>query len=82
MKYVVCPSSLGGFLVTLIAKSDINEERYAGYTDIVDVRGKDIPYKTAKLTVSFGTREAAWDSVVAGNWVKGDTLYGEELCTT
>lgn len=82
MKYVVCPSSLGGFLVTLIAKSDINEERYAGYMDIVDVRGKDIPYKTAKLTVSFGTKEAAWDCVVAGNWVKGDTLYGEKLCTT
>lgn len=82
MKYSVCYADGGGFAFTLVAKSNINPLRFCGYTDIVDVRGKDIPYETAKLTVSFGTKEAAWDSVVAGNWVKGDTLYGEKPCTT
>lgn len=82
MRYSVCYADGGGFAFTLVAKSNINPLRFCGYCAFVNVRNKDIPYSEAKLTFSFGTVEAAWDSVVAGDWAKGDTIYGEKTCTT
>ena len=82
MRYSVCYADGGGFAFTLVAKSNINPLRFCGYCAFVNVRAKDIPYSEAKLTFSFGTVEATWDSVVAGNRSKRGTVYGEKPCTT
>lgn len=82
MKYAICYADLGGFTYAHVSQSNVNPQRYCGYYTFVNVRGKDIPYAEAKLTYSFETVEGAWDSVIAGNWVKDDTFYGEKPCTT
>lgn len=78
MKYGVFTHAGRGFTITYVAKSSTNKENYAGYLGVVDAKGRGIPYPTSQITVSFLTKEAAWDSVVAGDWVKGDKIYGGE----
>lgn len=78
MKYGVFTHAGRGFTITYVAKSSTNKENYAGYLGVVDAKGRGIPYPTSQITVSFLTKEAVWDSVVVGDWVKGDKIYGGE----
>lgn len=82
MKYGVFIHAGRGFTITYVAKSSTNKGNYAGYLDVVDAKGRGIPYPTSQITVSFLTKEAAWDSVKNEDWILGDNIYGEEPCTT
>ena len=82
MKYGVFTHAGRGFTITYVAMSSTNKENYAGYLDVVDAKGRGIPYPTSQITVSFLTKEAAWGSVKNEDWILGDKIYGEEPCTT